>query len=135
MHIKSLILPLFLALTTSAELIPAPEPRYLSTTSLAPGFSKRQSCPYTCSAVDGDTMCMQSTDVCCQRIATNGSGTYPFVCPKSHPYCCPADSSGNPQCGNTSSCKNSGSSSAAGLGRRVDGMVVGVAVLGGLAMV
>jgi hypothetical protein len=150
----SVSLPLLsLAVTITADMILAPQPRYASSDpDTRQSLGKRQFCPAnypnTCSAINGDTMCMAAAEVCCQRIAIDGTGTYPFVCPKSHPYCCPADSAGNPLCGSDSSCKSSSNdvqnhgsatqtkpnTNNGGMRMRVEGIVFGVAVLGGLAV-
>jgi hypothetical protein len=154
----SLVLPLLsFAASITADLILAPQPRYASShldtrQSDNPLLGKRQFCssayPYSCSAVNGDTMCMAAAEVCCQRIAIDGSGTYPYVCPRSHPYCCPSDRAGNPLCGSDSSCKSSSSDvqdhgaatqtksneKNGGTGRRVEGVVLMAAVLGGLVI-
>ncbi|ORY04195.1 hypothetical protein BCR34DRAFT_604951 [Clohesyomyces aquaticus] len=110
MLFTTILLPLF-SVAATAELIPALQPRAPSThldtrQSSNPLLGKRQFCdanyPYICSAIDGDAMCMAASEVCCQRIATDG--TFPYTCPMTHPYCCPSDSAGNPQCGSDSSC-------------------------------
>jgi hypothetical protein len=71
-----------------------------------PLLGKRQFCdvnyPYICSAIDGDAMCMAPTEVCCQRIGVDG--TFPYVCDDTHPYCCPSDENGIPQCGSDDTC-------------------------------
>jgi hypothetical protein len=153
MYIPVFLPVLSLAATITADLIPAPQPRYaLSHLDTRQSLGKRQYCaatyPSTCSAINGETMCMAAAEVCCQRIAIDGSGTYPFVCPKSHPFCCASDSAGNPLCGSDSSCKSSSSDvqnhgsatqskpneKNGGVGRRVEGVVFVAAILGGLAM-
>jgi hypothetical protein len=50
-------------------------------------------------------MCMAESEVCCQRIAADG--TYPFVCDATHPYCCPSEN-GIPQCGSDETCGEGG---------------------------
>jgi len=46
-------------------------------------------------------MCMAASEVCCQRIAVDG--TYPYVCDATHPYCCPSEND-IPQCGSDVTC-------------------------------
>ena len=110
--LATILVPI-LAITTTADVVPA-QRRSLAETHLDtrqsnnPLLGKRQFCdsfyPYTCSAIDGDAMCMAENEVCCQRIATDG--TFPYVCDATHPYCCPSDN-GVPQCGSDDTCGGS----------------------------
>ncbi|KAF1994466.1 hypothetical protein P154DRAFT_539536 [Amniculicola lignicola CBS 123094] len=111
-HIFATVLS-FLSFTT-AELVPAlrwdsPGTKIDARQSKNPLLGKRQTCdlnyPLTCSAIDGDTLCMATDEICCQWIST--SGTYPFLCAASYPYCCPPIN-GMPQCGTDATCGSGG---------------------------
>jgi hypothetical protein len=97
-------------MTVAADVVPATrrdaaETHIDTRQSANPLLGKRQFCdasyPYICSAIDGDAMCMSENEVCCQRIAVDG--TFPYVCDATHPYCCPSDN-GVPQCGSDDTC-------------------------------
>ena len=129
---------LFFSIAVTADVVPAlqrsaPQSYEDARQSINPLLSKRLICdsahPYTCSAVDGDTMCMAESEVCCQRIASDG--TYPFVCDASHPYCCPPKN-GVPQCGSDSSCGGRRSNDGTSKFGAIDGGVLVAAILGGL---
>jgi hypothetical protein len=110
MRTYALATVLVFMMTAAAEVVPAvrrnvAEIHFDSRQSANPLLGKRQFCdisyPYTCSAIDGDAMCMSANEVCCQRIGSDG--TFPFVCDAAHPYCCPSDN-GIPQCGSDDTC-------------------------------
>ncbi|KAH8659857.1 hypothetical protein BX600DRAFT_466832 [Xylariales sp. PMI_506] len=84
--------------TASADLIHVPRAEQLATRELSVvmGLVDRSSssCQDTCTSSNGNTICMDIGDYCCQA-----GGTEPFVCPSGYPYCCPGE-----LCGSSSSC-------------------------------
>ena len=119
---------LIFTMTVAADVIPAVQRSaaeiHIDTSQSANSFlEKRQFCdafcPYICSAIDGDAMCMAKNEVCCQRIVIDG--TLPYVCDSTHPYCYPSDN-GVLQCESDDTCSGGGF-------RRVDATIYQVGQL------
>jgi hypothetical protein len=108
MRTTSVLLSLVVLSLTSAELIAAPSRRSPEARpqprSEAHSLGKRQFCPLNndfCVSDTGDAVCQAMDEVCCQLV----TGTDPYTCPLTHPYCCGADlDTGILLCGSESTC-------------------------------